>query len=107
MGIIYLIILFTVAEIGLRGYEIFNPPCNYIDNLVFQNYTSLTKSIIWVDSTSIQNESIPFKKLKPDQYFSTININSDGFRGPELGTTDKESSDPKQSQEKPSAGSWT
>ena len=83
-------LLFTVSEIGLRGYEIFNPPCNYIDNLVFQNYTSLTKSIICVDSTSIQYETIPFKKLKPDQYFSTININSDGFRGPELGTTDKE-----------------
>ena len=54
LGIIFLIILFTVSEIGLRGYEIFNPPCNYIDNLVFQNYTSLTKSIICVDEEVVK-----------------------------------------------------
>ena len=89
LGIIFLIIIFAVSEFALRAYEIFNPPCNYIDNDVFQNETFLTKSIICIDSTNIQYETAPFQKLKPNQHFSTININSDGFRGPELDITDK------------------
>ena len=44
LGIIFLIIIFAVSEFALRAYEIFNPPCNYIDNDVFQNETFLTKN---------------------------------------------------------------
>jgi lysophospholipase L1-like esterase len=79
-----LIILFAVAEGASRTFEIFNPPCHFNNNEVFQDTEFILQSLICLDSTNIIYDEKNVRKLEPNQHFATININSHGFRGEEI-----------------------
>lgn len=83
-GIIMLIILFVVTEGASRTFEIFNPPCNFKNKIVFQETDFILQSLICLDSTYIKYDEKNVRKLEPNQHYTTININSHGFRGPEI-----------------------
>jgi len=83
-GIFLLIILFAITEGVSRTFEIVNPPCHFNNNKVFQGTPFILQSLICLDSTNIIYDENDVRKLKPDQHYSTININSHGFRGEEI-----------------------
>jgi hypothetical protein len=83
-GIFLIIILLAITEGVSRTFEIVNPPCHFNNNEVFQDTPFILQSLICLDSTNIIYDENEVRKLKPNQHYTTININSHGFRGEEI-----------------------
>ena len=83
-GILILIIIVAAVEGSVRIFEIYNPPCGFINNPVFENEVFLSVSLICLDSTNLLYDQETVLRLVPNQHYTTININSDGFRGPDI-----------------------
>jgi|APSaa5957512535_1039671.scaffolds.fasta_scaffold47679_2 hypothetical protein len=92
--LIYILLLFIVIisiEGIARSYEFsISEKCNFLDKEVFKEHNNNKLKQMCFDLNSLQVifES-PKLEIVSDQHFSTININSHGFRGSEI-TKEKE-----------------
>lgn len=82
-GILFLAIALVVIEGLSRIYE-FSLPCSIENNPVFKNVDYFTVRWICHDTNVLVHGKAPLYLIKPNQHLPTININSFGFRGPEV-----------------------
>ena len=83
-GIFFLLIIITAVEISLRTYEYISIPCGIFENEAFSNLSYFEIKNICYDTNTLVHGKAPLHPMVPNQYKFTMNINSDGFRGPEL-----------------------
>ena len=83
-GIILLLCVFSIVETGSRFYEFFLQGCGLEDASTLSNYDYLLKRYICYDQQSIEYVNQPVLTIVPNQHFTTININNEGFRGAEI-----------------------
>lgn len=80
--LLFLILIVTI-ESGIRIYDHYYPSCSFFDSDVFLEMDDNLKRTICHDNSKLKWSIIPLR-LEPNQNFETLNVNSDGFRGPEL-----------------------
>ena len=80
--LLFLVVLASI-EISARAFELFITPCGILDAETLP-YNWFQKRLICYDFQNMVYQHDPVVSLKPDQHFSTININDNGFRGEEL-----------------------
>ena len=82
---LFLFLIFLVAIEGIvRIYEYANNVCQNIESEVFADIDPFTRKQICNDHNNLEFIHPTIMLIKPDQHFPTININSHGFRGPEI-----------------------
>ena len=84
-GLILLVMMFSVIEISMKIYDHYVPNCRFIllASDVYSEKSFAEKRDICNDNSKLVWNNDPFY-LIPNQHFTTININSDGFRGNEI-----------------------
>lgn len=80
--LLFLILIVTIESI-VRIYDYSYPSCSFFDSDAFIEVDDDLKRTICHDNGKLKWSLTPLR-LESDQHFETININSDGFRGPEL-----------------------
>ena len=83
-GIILLLCVFSIVETGSRFYEFFLQDCKLENAQTLSEYDYLLKRYICYDQQIIEYAHQPVLSIIPNQHFTTININNDGFRGTEI-----------------------
>ena len=83
-GILFLILLLLAVEISMASYEYLTIPCGLFQNEAFSNLSYFEIKNICYDSNTLTHGKAPFYHIVPQQHKFTMNINSDGFRGPEI-----------------------
>ncbi len=81
------LVFFAVLEVLLGIYEYYNPRCDFMTNPVSQDLDyEIRKDIcqIWKIHKIYIDSDTGISQNEPNQHFSTLNINSYGFRGPEI-----------------------
>ena len=81
---ISILILLTIIEGSARVYEYFGQDCNLADAETLTNTDFFSKRQICHDQQNIVYSYTPVDSIVPNQHFKTVNINNDGFRGPEI-----------------------
>ena len=84
LGLIFVILILLVMEVGIKTYEFFTPPCEFMNADVFNQMDFGVKRSMCLDSVYLTATSIPITLYPPNQNFETITINSHGFRGSEF-----------------------
>ena len=84
LGVLLLFVIIIAIEGIVRTYDHYNPNCMFISSDVFQDMDSDLKREVCHDNDDIIWADHPFLHLLPNQHLSTVNINSDGFRGSEI-----------------------
>ena len=84
LGVLLLFVIIIAIEGIVRTYDHYNPNCMFISSEVFQDMDSDLKREVCHDNDDIIWADHPFLHLLPNQHLSTVNINSDGFRGSEI-----------------------
>ena len=84
LGVLLLFVIIIAIEGIVRTYDYFNPNCMFISSEVFQDVDFELKRAICHANDDIKWSDQPFLHLLPNQHLPTVNINSDGFRGPEI-----------------------
>jgi len=84
LGVLLLFLIIAAIEGIVRTYDYYNPNCMFISSDVFQDMDSDLKREVCHDNDDIIWADHPFLHLLPNQHLSTVNINSDGFRGSEI-----------------------
>ena len=85
LGIFFLIILFAALEGSSRTYELFNPDCTFLEKDAFEKVDYFTTRIICQDlNTTLYETFSEIAVVSPNQHKDTLNINSHGFRGPDI-----------------------
>tara|TARA_B100000029_G_scaffold98987_1_gene89206 strand:+ start:2196 stop:3269 length:1074 start_codon:yes stop_codon:yes gene_type:complete len=84
VGLIFILIILVSVEIGIRTYENFSLPCEFVNTDVFKNTDSMIKRSMCLDSIYLQTIKTPITLYQPNQNLDTITINSQGFRGPDF-----------------------
>lgn len=88
LGLLLLLSLLIVLEIGARTYDYFYPYCSLKnDTTVYSEMSYWEKAKIcdsWLALVWHWEENTDVYKIEPNQHKSTVNINSYGFRGPEF-----------------------
>jgi lysophospholipase L1-like esterase len=83
-GILFLILLLLAVEISMEVYEYITIPCGIFQNEAFSNLSYFEIKNICYDTNTVTHGKAPLYHLYPQQHKFTMNINSDGFRGPEI-----------------------
>ena len=81
---ISIIILLMVVEGSARAYEYFGQDCKLASAETLNDLDFFSKRQICYDQQNIIYSYAPVNSIVPNQNFSTVNINSDGFRGTEI-----------------------
>jgi len=89
LGIMFLLVIIAVVEVIARTYETHFPNCIFLDQDAFKDTNYYLVRQICLDNLALlttQPEIFepPIIFLKPNQHSLTINMNSHGFRGPEI-----------------------
>jgi len=87
LGILLLIVIFSVIEGIARIFEFYDPQCDVMRNELFKNENPFLKYQIcqsWLERTQAYDPEVGIVSLEPNQHSPAININSYGFRGPEI-----------------------
>ena len=89
LGLMFLLVIIMIAEGISRTIEIHFPKCDFLDQDAFKDTNYYLVRQICLDNLSLlttQPEIFepPIIFLKSNQHYPTININSHGFRGPEI-----------------------
>ena len=82
--LISIIILLAVVEGSARAYEYLAQDCNLAEAETLANIDFFSKRQICYDQQNIVYSYTPVNSIVPNQHFQTVNINNDGFRGPEI-----------------------
>jgi len=84
-GVMLLLILLGAVEGGARVYEFYEPPnCVLLNSDSYKDVDPFLARQICLDMSQVLYEEKGILQLKSNQHFPTININSHGFRGPEI-----------------------
>jgi len=81
------IVFFAVLEVFLGVYDYFNPRCDFMSSPVSQDLDyEIRKDICqtWKIHQIYIDPITGISQNEPNQHFQSININSHGFRGPEI-----------------------
>jgi len=89
LGIMFLLVIIMIVEGIARTFETHFPNCVFLDEEAFKDTDYYLVRQICLDNLAlltIQPEIFepPIIFLKPNQHSQTINMNSHGFRGPEI-----------------------
>jgi len=88
LGLMLLLIMIGIMEISARTYDIVNPYCNLkTDNEIYSELSFWEKSEIcdsWLNIVWGFDKDTGIYVPEANQHKKTININSEGFRGPEI-----------------------
>lgn len=91
--LLLLLVFLIVLEIASRWYEWFYPNCDMVNNESLKNVNIFYQRQMCFDYQQLHlNDFNGYQLYKPNQHLSTININSQGFRGPEFSPIKEESS---------------
>tara|TARA_B000000460_G_scaffold17318_1_gene11629 strand:+ start:1664 stop:2755 length:1092 start_codon:yes stop_codon:yes gene_type:complete len=82
--LIAIIILLAAVEGSARAYEYVGQDCNLAKAETLSNIDFFSKLQICYDQQNIVYSYTPVDSIVPNQHFKTVNINNDGFRGPEI-----------------------
>ena len=74
----------------MASYEYITIPCELFQNEAFSNLSYFEIKNICYDSNTLTHGKAPLYQIVPQQHKFTMNINSDGFRGPEIHHNDDE-----------------
>ena len=91
IGFLLLLVILIAIEGIARFYESQELPCHFIGKDAFGEIDSSIQKQVCNDSRNLLWTEPDILRYIPDQHFDTININSYGFRGPEI--IDKNSDD--------------
>lgn len=84
----FLLVILTVLEVATRTYDFFNPYCKLKhENVVYSDVPYETKAKIcesWLSLLWFWDPDTGLYVVEPNQHKATVNINSFGFRGPEI-----------------------
>jgi len=81
----FFLVLLVPIEGVARTYEYFNPNCYLIEKDAFDKMDKfLVKRMCEEHNSLVFDSRGPIKQNVPNQHSQTININSYGFRGPEI-----------------------
>ena len=83
LGFLLLLVVLVIAEGIARIYEYDDRPCKWLESDAWEGNYELALQVC-LDLTSIEFEFGDIRTYKPNQHFQTFNINSHGFRGPEI-----------------------
>ena len=78
------IILLAAVEGSARFYEFFVQDCNLDTAETLNHLDFFLKREICSDQQNVIYSYSPVDTIEPNQHFKTININNEGFRGPEI-----------------------
>lgn len=81
--LLFLVVL-VLIEGGARNYEFFFGACSLVDAETLSEYNYFSKRAYCYDSNNIAYENQPVLTIIPNQHFTTVNINNEGFRGAEI-----------------------
>jgi len=84
LSIFLFLIILGIAEGSSRLYEFVDPHCDFLKSDVMKKVDPFLKNSICYDHNSVKWYFDVIPRYVPDQHFQTININSHGFRGPEI-----------------------
>lgn len=84
LGILLLLITLVAIESVLRIYDHYNPNCLFTSSEAYANTDDDLKRSICFDNDNLIWYNFPYLHLEPNQHFTTINVNDDGFRGKEI-----------------------
>ena len=85
LGLVLIIIFLSVIEGIIRIYEINNAGCNLWGKDAFEDIADENfQKQICLDIRELKHEKPSILVYAPDQHYQTLNINSFGFRGPEM-----------------------
>ena len=84
LGLVLILIVLLSIEIGIRVYETFSLPCDFVNADAFKNTDFSTKRDICLDATYLETTNNQITLHNPNQNFKTITINSQGLRGPDF-----------------------
>ena len=82
-GLMFILLIFFIAEISIQSYNYFSPSCKFTDSDVFANVEEEIKRKICLDNDNIKFEQNPLRNTE-NQKLNLLNINSHGFRGNEI-----------------------
>ena len=83
-GMLLLLIVIISFEGILRVYDNYNPNCKMTNSDVFSSIDNELKRSICLDNDRLRWNNSPYLHLEPNQHYTTIDINDDGFRGNEI-----------------------
>jgi|LWDU01.1.fsa_nt_gi lysophospholipase L1-like esterase len=83
-GIILLLCIFSIFESGSRFYEFFMGYCGLENDEILSEYDYFLIRTTCYDFQNIAYDTQPVLTIIPNQHFTTVNINNDGFRGAEI-----------------------
>ena len=83
LGILLLLTVLVIAEGFARIYEYDDRPCKWLESDAWEGNYELALQVC-LDVKAIEYEFGDIRTFKPNQHFQTLNINSHGFRGPEI-----------------------
>jgi len=85
LGFILFLVIIGVVEGLSRLYEFLDPNCDFIRSDAFKKLDYFLQIQICLDNNYLRYiEHEWYITYEPNQHHRTININSDGFRGPEI-----------------------
>lgn len=85
LGLLLVLVFLGSLELIVRIAEFFEPPnCSFIHNDAFNKIDYFLKRQLCSDVNQLVYEEDQIRLISPNQHFSTININSYGFRGQEI-----------------------
>ena len=76
LGLILILIILISIEIGIRVYETFSLPCDFVNTDVFKNTDFSIKRDICLDATYLETTNDQITLHNPNQNFKTITIGS-------------------------------
>lgn len=91
-GLLFTIILLLIVEGIARTYEWIYPNCDMVNSESLQNVNLFYQRDMCLDFQKLHMDNfVGYQLYDPNQHLSTININSQGFRGPEFSPIKEES----------------
>lgn len=82
-GLMFILLIFFIAETSIQIYNFYNPSCKFMDSEVFATVENEIKRKICLDTDNIKFENFPLRNVE-NQNLYLMNINSDGFRGDDI-----------------------
>ena len=87
LGLMLLLVFLIVIEVSAQTYEFVNPTCDSMTDEIYKDLDYFTKKKIcenWDNVLWYRDPITGLRSLLPNQHTSIMNINEDGFRGPEI-----------------------
>jgi len=84
LGLLLILIMIVSVEGILRVYDYQFPNCMMTNSDVFSDFDENLKRSICLDNDKVIWYNNPNLRLEPNQHYTTIDINNNGFRGNEI-----------------------